>query len=544
MKTKKHLASGFSLIELIVVIMIIAILTALVAISYDGVQVRVYDSSVQSDLDVMDTAQTKYGVPGKVYYSGNGNGYDGDLDFTPTDGNVIDVSINDTDYCIRGYSSRGTKKSIYDAFIKESTVGVCDQLVPSAAALADSPALASNVPLTWRQVTTGFEFACGIANNFKAYCWGWNSNGQLGNNSADNEDHTYPVAVYTTGTQMDGKAIKSISAGSDSTCAIDSDDKAYCWGGNGEGELGNNLYPTPSYVPSPVTTTGTAMDGKTFLSISVGEDHACAVASDHQAYCWGADYDHQLGNIPGGESHTAVAVYTGGTLNGKTVKYMSTSSRHTCVIASDDKAYCWGDNGYGGLGNNDDSSSAAPVAVDMSGAISGKTIKSIAVGTYHTCAIASDGQAYCWGWNNYGQLGNNTIPVNSLVPAPIVTAGTPLDGKTILSISASGSSYHTCAIAYDNKVYCWGENSNGAVGDGTQGVGNNKLLPTAVLTSGALSGKTIKYISAGGGNDYTLAIDSDGKAYSWGGDEYGQLGRSWDDNDIPVTITRTLPPSP
>ncbi|OYW83945.1 hypothetical protein B7Z17_04860, partial [Candidatus Saccharibacteria bacterium 32-49-10] len=108
----------------------------------------------------------------------------------------------------------------------------------------------------------------------------------------------------------------------------------------------------------------------------------------------------------------------------------------------------------------------------------------IAAGANHTCAIASDNQAYCWGDNSVGQLGNNST-TDSLTPVAVSTSGV-LSGKTILSLSAGGD--HTCAIASDNQAYCWGSNSSGQIGDNAIA---NRLVPTAVNTAGALSGKTI-----------------------------------------------------
>ena len=131
---KPHTTTGFSIVELLVVIVIIGILASITLVSYNGIQARARDTSVQSDIETMDASQTNYGTwhnaAGKNYYSGNG--YDSDLAFTPSGGNVIDVVVNLTDYCIRGYNPNGTKNSIWNAFTKESSPGVCNnQLSPS-----------------------------------------------------------------------------------------------------------------------------------------------------------------------------------------------------------------------------------------------------------------------------------------------------------------------------------------------------------------------------------------------------------------------------
>jgi len=133
---KNKLRTGFTIIELLVVIVIIGILAAITLVSYNGIQAKARDASVMSDLDTMDALQTNYGIKnglaGKAYYSGNGP--DATLGFTASSGNVIDVVVNNTDYCIRGYNTNGTKNSINNAQIKESSVGVCNQLPASNAA--------------------------------------------------------------------------------------------------------------------------------------------------------------------------------------------------------------------------------------------------------------------------------------------------------------------------------------------------------------------------------------------------------------------------
>jgi len=138
---KNKFRTGFTIIELLVVIVIIGILATITLVSYNGIQAKARDASVLSDLDTMDALQTNYGLKnglaGKSYYSGSGS--DTTLGFTPSSGNVIDVVISSTDYCIRGYNTKGTKNSINNSFTKESTLGICSTLNPSATAIANSP---------------------------------------------------------------------------------------------------------------------------------------------------------------------------------------------------------------------------------------------------------------------------------------------------------------------------------------------------------------------------------------------------------------------
>ena len=320
-----------------------------------------------------------------------------------------------------------------------------------------------------RQIGSGEgSRACAISLSNRAYCWGSGSSGQLGNNSTTNS--SIPVAVNTTGV-LAGKAIKQISTGFSHTCAIASDDKAYCWGSGTSGQLGNNLY-TNSSIPVAVNTTG-VLAGKTIKQISAGTSHTCAIASDDKAYCWGAGSSGQLGNSSTTNSLIPVAVNTTGVLAGKTIKQISAYGFHTCAVASDNKAYCWGRGDLGQLGNNSTTNSSIPVAVNTTGVLAGKAIKQISTGFSHTCAIASDDKAYCWGSGTSGQLGNN-LYTNSSIPVAVNTTGV-LAGKTIKQISAGTS--HTCAIASDDKAYCWGSGSFGALGNNSAA---NSSVPVRV----------------------------------------------------------------
>ena len=124
---------------------------------------------------------------------------------------------------------------------------------------------------------------------------------------------------------------------------------------------------------------------------------------------------------------TPTPVSTTGVLAGKTIKQITAGTEFTCAIASDDKAYCWGSNSSGQLGNNSTINSGVPVAVNTSGVLAGKTIKQISAGSSHTCAIASDDKAYCWGSNSSGELGNNST-INSGVPTHVYA---PKENTTI-----------------------------------------------------------------------------------------------------------------
>ena len=174
--------------------------------------------------------------------------------------------------------------------------------------------------------------------------------------------------------------------------------------------------------------------GKTIKQISASDFHTCAIASDGEAYCWGGNTDGQLGNNSTNQSNVPVAVLppqgSSSPLGGQFKQISAEGGNRTCAIAYGDRAYCWGEGRYGGLGNNSTTSSRRPVAVSTSGVLAGKTIKQISSGAYRTCVIASDNQIYCWGRNNHGQFGDGNT-VDSLVPTATSNGGGTISANTM-----------------------------------------------------------------------------------------------------------------
>ena len=504
-------SAGFTIVELLVVIVVIGILATMAIVSYNGIQQKVRDKTVLTDLHGLGFLESQYatvnGTSGKDWYSGNG--VDTSLNFNPSFGNVIDVVTNASDYCIRGYNpGAATYNSLTTAATRESSPGACLVIVASAAASASSPTLG------WQKISTSGYYTCAIASDNKVYCWGGGGGGALGNNNS--VDSMLPVAVNTDGV-LSGKTIKAVSAGG-SACVIASDSQAYCWGSNQKGQLGNNSL-TDSLVPVAVDTSG-ALSGKTIKAVSARGNDKCVIASDYQAYCWGENYSGSVGNgtitdpiaVP-------VAVDTSGVLSGKTIKSLAAGGSHACVIASDNKAYCWGRDIVNELGSAVRARSAVPVAVIASGVLNGKTMVAISASVNNTCALDSDGKAYCWGSGNYGALGNGTAPYMSDAPVAVDTSGV-LNGKSLVSIDTNmlGTS---CAIDSAGKAYCWGSNGYGALGNGLD---SDSSVPVAVDTSGVLKGKVLLSISLSDSGACT--VDNNGKAYCWGDNSFGQLGNN------------------
>ena len=197
---------------------------------------------------------------------------------------------------------------------------------------------------------------------------------------------------------------------------------------------------------------------------------------------------------------------------------------HTCAILDDGSVSCWGNNGNGQLGDGTYSDRNTPAQTASLG--EGRTAVALAAGGWHTCAILDNGSVSCWGQNSYGMVGDGT-DTNRLTPTQTSSLG---EGRTAVAITAGY--YHTCAILDDGSVSCWGQNG-GALGDGTY---TNRNTPTQTSSLGA--DRTAVAISAG--YEHTCAILDNGSVSCWGDNEFGQLGDGTNTNRLTPTQTSSL----
>ena len=287
-------------------------------------------------------------------------------------------------------------------------------------------------------ISAGYHHSLALCSDGTVAAWGWNSNGQLGNNSATNS--SVPVLVTASGA-LAGKTVVSIAAGGTFSLALCSDGTVAGWGWNAYGQLGTNSA-TSSSVPVLATQSG-VLAGKTVISVAAGYSHSLAVCSDGTVAAWGSNYYGQLGNNSSANSSVPVLISQSGVLAGKTIISASAGWIHSVALCSDGTIVAWGYNASGCLGNNSTTDSGVPVLVTQSGILVGKTGVSVAAGTYYSLALCSDGTMAAWGQNSFGNLGNNSTN-NSSVPVLVDQSGV-LASKTVTSITSGG--FHSLALA-------------------------------------------------------------------------------------------------
>lgn len=361
----------------------------------------------------------------------------------------------------------------------------------------------------------------------RAFAWGSNVNGQLGHGSTTNS--SVPVAVTASGV-LAGKTIVATANGSAHSLALCADGTLAAWGANSNGQLGDNTLVQRS-SPVSVSTSG-VLSGKTVVAIAAGYAHSLALCSDGTVAAWGANFNGQLGDNTQTQRMVPVLVNTAtgvSALDGKSVVAIAAGLYHSVALCSDGTVVSWGDNFSGQLGDSSTTQHLAPVAVDTSTELAGKTVVRIAAGYMHTLALCSDGSLAAWGANAYGQLGNNSTS-DSPVPVAVLNSGV-LAGRTISGIAAGYG--HSLAFCSDGAtaVAAWGANFSGQLGNNSNIASSVPVLVSAAGIS-ALNGKTVAAIASGSGHG--LALCTDGTAAAWGANDAGQLGET-------TTTARAVP---
>lgn len=355
--------------------------------------------------------------------------------------------------------------------------------------------------------------------------------------------------------QLAACPVQQIAAGEWFTCALLLGEDVKCWGYNGDGELGLGDMIHRGDKPDQMGGNLPRVDlgsNKTASFLGVGYNHACARLHDGTVKCWGWNDFAQLGlgdkNHRGdeaGEMGELLPIVDLGTE--LAVTGLAAGGAHTCVLFKDGRLKCWGNNVRGqlGLGHTErlgDEPGEMGVNLPFVDFGAAQQAKAMVVGAGHTCALMTDGRLKCWGWNEFGQLGQGDTSDRGDGPGemgnslPFVKLGNQ-------AIAIAGRSKHTCALLDGGEVKCWGDNSHGQLGLGDTNhrgdepgeMGNS--LPAVDLGTGKTA------IAVSGGVRHTCALLAGGSVKCWGQNLHGQLGQgdSSDRGDQPGEMGDNLP---
>lgn len=361
-------------------------------------------------------------------------------------------------------------------------------LTTPAPATASPPA--SSQPDGWATVVPGEgSQTCGIRTTGRLWCWGYNGQGQLGDGTTTSRSVPAPVGTRS--------GWSSVAPGLSHTCALREDGTAWCWGFNATGQLGDGST-TERLVPVQV---GRASN---WTAIGTGSSHTCGLRGDGTAWCWGSNNFGKLGNGHHGRTFSATPVRVHTTRLWST---LDVGNQHTCGIGTDHSAWCWGSNVSGQLGIG---SAGRKTSRDVPARIgSGTDWTSLHAGYETTCGIRREGTAWCWGDNSYGQLGDATTVRRSV---PTRVSG----GRHWVVVDPGGS--HTCGVRRDSTTWCWGGNQFGQLGDGSR---------SSRSTPGQVGSRSTWQTVAAGGTPYaahSCALRMSGTAWCWGSNASGQVG--------------------
>ena len=318
-------------------------------------------------------------------------------------------------------------------------------------------------------VSAGQYHTCAILDNGSVSCWGHNNKGQLGDGT--NTDRYTPALTSSLGI---GRTAVAISSGGSFTCVILDDGNVSCWGKNTYGNLGDGTTVSARYTPAQTASLGV---GRTAVAISSGWEYACALLDDGTVSCWGSNYRGELGNSAYGDRYTPSPTASFGT--GRTAVAISSGETAACAILDNGSVSCWGANIVGAIGDGTNIDRYDPVLTSSLGI--GRTAVAISSGGAHACAILDNGSISCWGYNNRGQLADNTTTDRN-TPSLISSLGI---GRTAIGISSGG--FHNCAILDDGNISCWGYNNVGQLGNGYSNY--TPQLPSPISSLGV--GRTV-----------------------------------------------------
>ncbi|MBI0085728.1 MULTISPECIES: RCC1 domain-containing protein [Bifidobacterium] len=366
-------------------------------------------------------------------------------------------------------------------------------------------------------------FSVGVASDGNAYAWGSNQHGQLGQGSASSTPQKTPVRVPLPDGVASSFTYKQAVAGGYHVLAIGSDGIVYSWGANDHGQLGDNTT-TERSKPLPVK----GADGQPFkaFQVSAGAFDSAAISPDGRVYTWGSE-NNNFTDYSTSKLAPALAKDPNGSGQGLHADQVSLGWSFIMAMDADGNVYTWGYNNYGQLGNGTatgttNATYAADPARVPDPKDASRTFKAaqISAGGFHALAIGQDGAAWAWGCNSLWELGDWST-ANKPRPTQV---GNPTNSSQPFQVAQiSAGVHHSLAVDQNGTAWAWGYNYDGQLGDNTT---SNRYTPTRVSPpagqGSAGTGLAAARISAG--HYHSLAIGQDGNTYSWGDNQYGQLG--------------------
>lgn len=370
---------------------------------------------------------------------------------------------------------------------------------------SDAPNLINDPPYVVSSVS---RHTCAVGADKRAFCWGDNADGQLGDGTTVSSDHPVLVAPF--------EDVVDVAAGYTHSCLVRANGDLYCWGKNDRGQLGDGTKTDRRSADRPSLNN--------VVKVGVAGYHTCAITAIRSVRCWGDNYYGALGD----GTYVASARYVD--VRGLSdVKSLAVGATHNCAATDQGKVYCWGRSIFGELGYMVDADAGSPDPNDpgssLAQPVSGLTdVIEVAAGEDHTCAVRSNGQVVCWGRGDYGELGDPQKTSHTL-PAVVAKLG--------YGIHLGAGAFTSCgSFTTSSTVRCWGQNNFGQLGTGNTNVGDGVPAPPVIGISNVFRMST---------GEHSCAWQRDGKLFCWGRNDVGQLGLGRQSNQELLPQEVTLP---
>lgn len=359
-----------------------------------------------------------------------------------------------------------------------------------------------------RRLLVNEQAACALDRTGTVHCWGANSDFfEFGASPSTIQGSPLPVVVPVP-------KLRGFATGVGTHfCGVEQDGDAVCWGRGTFGQLGRG---TPGATGNPPAEVQGDIE---WDQLALGRISTCGLADDGTGYCWGTNQRGEVGvdTVPLGALSTTPRKVVDGDVK---FRQVVAGWLHACGIATTGQTFCWGDNRVGQLGNGTADSLPRRIPTLVAG---GHAFTQLALSAKHSCGITADGAAFCWGNNQFGQLGDGTtvdrhepVRVTGNIPFAQIVTGSGFAGLASAfppPLRTQGGAAHTCALTAAGGAFCWGWNGNGQLGDGSV---TDRSAPTAV--SGGLAFDVI-----GAAGTYTCGMRGN-EVWCWGSNVAGQLG--------------------
>ncbi len=365
-------------------------------------------------------------------------------------------------------------------------------------------------------VAAGHGYSLALTRGGLVYAWGANDVGQLGAACGSRVRCITPLLVE--GLPADDPVV-TIAAGYQHSLAATRSGRVYAWGDNTSGQLGNG---SVQGNRGPVMVEGLP-GSDPVVAVAAGYVHSVALTRSGRVFAWGGNRFGQVGQD--GAAVISLPSAVSGLPQGDPVVAVAVGAAHTLALTRAGRVYAWGDQGTGQLGVITNDVRGTPTAV--SDLPLGDRVSALAAGSVDGLAALRDGNVYDWGDNGFGQLGR--LDVGYFSSVPVMVEGLPrADGV----ISVAAGDYFSLALTGSGHIYAWGQNN-----DGQLGTGNNLDAGTAVAVQGQPFGHRVVAVAAGGA--HSLAVTANGRVYAWGQNDDGQLGDgTTHSSNVPLQVGR------